>query len=130
MVSVIRYGVVLAAVAFFAYVENVFNPFWLWNAAPVIAGLFFAELARRSGSSTLPPDAFLLFATVPLVLLHYAWLVDWNETATGSSTSGLIFLFAPVYASVLGAIGFGLAFLGIILRKRFGTPEEPPESPT
>jgi hypothetical protein len=40
--------------------------------------------------------------------VHAAWLFDWGGTATGSSTSGLIFLFLPLYALVMGAAFYGL----------------------
>jgi hypothetical protein len=44
---------------------------------------------------------------------HAAWAFDWGRTATGSSTSGLIFIFLPIYAVVLGGLAFGLLRLFI-----------------
>lgn len=80
----------------------------LWNLLPLLlAGRVVARgtgAARRSWSGV----AFAGVATLATGLLHTAWVCDWGGTQTGSSTAGLIFLFAPIYALVLGTVGWAV----------------------
>ncbi|TCK18561.1 hypothetical protein DFR30_1840 [Thiogranum longum] len=38
--------------------------------------------------------------------IHLAWIFDWGESRTGSSTAGLIFIFIPIYVLISGGIGY------------------------
>ena len=93
-------------VAFIAYVEGFLNPFWLWNSLPFGLGLGLIDRAQRLQQSTLPAIGFSLGAGSLSLYFHLAWILDLGEVATGSSTSGVIFLFLPLYALVPGGLGF------------------------
>ena len=101
----IRLAFVLPVV-FVAYVEGFLDPFWLWNSLPFGLGLGLIDRAQRLGQSSLPAIGFSLGAGALSLYFHVAWLFDWDEMATGSSTSGMIFLFLPIYALVAGAVGW------------------------
>jgi hypothetical protein len=65
------------------------------NSRPVIIGFAFYTIISLG---------LLLFG-------HLAWYFDWQGTKTGSSTSGLIFIFLPLYAVILGGIGYLFGWL-------------------
>ena len=103
---------------FIALAEGFFNPFIPWNLVPVVIGFF---LTRRAIGGTYPgknaswPAAGYNVAGVgTVVFFHMAWLFDWEGTATGSSTSALIFIFLPVCALIAGAAGY---LVGLFCRK-------------
>lgn len=83
------------------------NPFTAWNAAPVLVAMGATWWADRR-----PPEperaaayGFSALATGPVLLVHLAWWSDWAGTATGSSTSGLIFAVLPLLALGTGLVG-------------------------
>jgi hypothetical protein len=103
----------LAAVALIVYVEGWLNPFAAWNALPVVAGFGLLVSMRRSEFAVVVGcTMFAMLATLLVVLFHLSWLFDWGGTATGSSTSGLAFIFLPFYAFVLAGIA-GAAAWGV-----------------
>ena len=71
-----------------------FNPFAIWNLLPTAAGV---TLLLATGSRRFAVG-FGLTASAAVALVHLAWLFNWGEIATSSSTGGLILLFVPVYA--------------------------------
>lgn len=87
------------------------NPFWVWNTFPLIVAYWLLRRARLKGLRALPEGLFIGFTLGPLVLAHAAWIFDWNRTATGSSTSALMFIFLPIYALILGGMAYGIARL-------------------
>jgi len=108
--------VLLAATAcFVAYVEGI-HVFMIWNCTPLVLAALFVRFAAREVTSPRRP---LKYATVIFVLLtagmtwigHAAWLNDWNQTASGSSTSGLMFLFLPIWTTLLATGGAVVAWL-------------------
>jgi len=105
---VITYAILFASAIFVAYVEGFLNPFWVWNVLPLGLAVGLLARARRRDSPTGPALAFGVGAVGATLFVHAAWLFDWGGTATGSSTSGLIFLFLPLYALVIGAAFYGL----------------------
>lgn len=105
-------GVLVVSLIFIAAVEGVFNPFWLWNALPVVVSLgLLLRFVRRYESSGVPlvagAAAFALVAVGIVLAFHFAWAFDIAQTATGSSTSGIAFVFIPIWA----LLGGGGAFL-------------------
>lgn len=98
----------LVPVAIIAVTEGLMNPFWIWNATPVVLGYALLRRARRRALRPAPEIAFIVLSCGLSLLAHAAWMFDWGRTATGSSTSALIFIFLPVYAVVLGGIAFGV----------------------
>ena len=81
----------------------------LWNLLP--SALAALAILRRAGA-VQPSWSAITFAgvtTLVVALIHAAWVFDWGETQTGSSTAGLIFLFSPIYSVLLGAIAWAAA---------------------
>ena len=98
-----------------AYVGG-WNPFTAWNLLPVMAvlagSLAFSRVGRERGRLRRVAIAFSVGVLAVVALTHLAWLFDWGGTATGSSTGGLIFIFIPFWAGIVGiftAAGFLLA---------------------
>ena len=98
-------------VAFVAYVEGITNLFWIWNCAPIAVSYLLLSRARKQVTNPIPEIAFFLVACGIVLFAHAAWHLDLGGTASGSSTSGLMFVVLPVYACVLGGAAYGLAVL-------------------
>ncbi|MBI4774684.1 MAG: hypothetical protein HY788_10980 [Deltaproteobacteria bacterium] len=104
MIRVVGVIFLAGAVLLVVYAEGLH---WiaLWNLSPLaLAGL---AIFRSPGIGRLSWSAVVFAAVVTLVivLIHAAWLFDWGGTRTESSTAGLIFLFSPICAVLLGAVG-------------------------
>jgi len=69
-------------------------------------------------------SAFSLVVALFVALAHLAWTFDWGGTATGSSTSALMFIFLPPWSIVFGVVAAGITAgivaLGCVLRRRRG----------
>ena len=98
----------LLPVALIASAEGPLNPFWVWNAIPVALGYALLRRARHNGFWPAPEIAFIALSCGLLLFAHAAWAFNWGRTATGSSTSPLIFIFLPIYAIFLGGLAFGV----------------------
>jgi hypothetical protein len=105
---VLKYVAFAIPVLFLAYVEGFLNPFWLWNSLPFGLGLGLLDRAKKNEKSPLPAVGFSIGAGVLSLFVHWAWLFDWREMATGGSTSALIFLFLPLYSLIPGALGYAI----------------------
>lgn len=105
---------------FIAFVEGFLNPFALWNLLPVAVGYSLVEDAYTKSSTDRsrlwPAAGYNLICTSFVIFIHMAWFFDWDRFATGSSTSGLVFLFLPVYAFAGGMAGL---LVGYIFRRRY-----------
>lgn len=112
------YPILLACLAFIVYVEGLLNPFWVWNALPIGFTALFVKIARGRGSSEIPALAFGVGAVGITVYAHLAWLFDWDQIASGSSTSGLLFIVLPIMALGAGAILFAIAWTVVWLQRR------------
>ena len=115
-------GLALAVGALVVGVEGL-SPFTIWNLLPVILVLVTAILAertvpRREWIRAITASAGVVALTV-VTLAHLAWHFDWSGTATGSSTSGLIFLVTPVWAVGTAAVlaGAGLVAWAVLGRR-------------
>lgn len=107
----VRQALFLLMVAFVAYVEGFTNPFWIWNCVPIAASYVLLSRARQKVINPLPAIGFFVVACGVVLFAHGAWLHDWGDIASGSSTAGLMFVVLPVYACVLGGATFGLVVL-------------------
>ena len=103
---------------FFVYISEgvLFNPFAFWNMTPLLISYFVfkAALKNQSISISYSSIGFGIGCLLIIVFFHLAWLFDWGETKTGSSTSGLIFIFIPIIAIISGVI---FSVLGLIWGK-------------
>ncbi len=101
--------------AFFVFsVEGYLNPFAYWNTAPILLAWFILRDTDK-GEFEIPLAGTLTFSVLTvgfIVLIHMAWFFNWGDTATGSSTSGLIFIFIPIYALAVGVLGLLLGWGG------------------
>lgn len=98
------------------------NIFTLWNCIPLLlAAITLVPAATRSRSVSYKesPHAHRrlrdLWARIGLagailgstLCVYFTWKFNWWNARTGSSTSGLIFIFAPLWTLCSGLIGLG-----------------------
>jgi hypothetical protein len=97
------------------FVEGL-NSFAVWNLFPVLlvlAGATAAQLVPDSGSAIRGRVVVPSLAIPGVVAFaHLAWQFDWGQTATGSSTSGLIFIFIPIWSLIVGGVVAVISLLG------------------
>lgn len=105
-------------IGFVAYVEGPLNPFWAWNALPILLGYILLRRAAKVSSKPIPELAYVIASSIFVVLFHIAWMLDLGNIQTGSSTSGLVFIFLPIYAVILGGGAFGLGYVLTHRRQR------------
>jgi len=91
--------------------ERTFNLFTIWNCLPVISGYaaMLGGIRMRGPIAVALISASIAVTFVPTIF-HLAWLFDWQHTATGSSTSALAFIFAPIWAFILGIVVCGVSW--------------------
>ena len=75
---------------------------------PLIISYFIYISALKNGGSQYSTYGFLIGSMLLSGYIHMAWLLDWDGTGTSSSTSGLIFIFIPLYSLIPGGIGFAI----------------------
>ncbi|MGD8416997.1 MAG: hypothetical protein PVH91_08065 [Pseudomonadales bacterium] len=100
----------LVMAAFVAFIEGPLNPFWIWNALPI--GLSYLVLRRMFDDRRLHAPA-VVFAAVTcfvVVSVHIAWMFDPGGVATDPQTSTRVFMLTPVFALLIGAAGWGVAY--------------------
>ena len=115
----------LLIIGFIAFVEGPLNPFWVWNATPIALGYLLLSRSAKRSSTPIPELSYVIVTSCFVVLFHIAWMLDLGGTQTGSSTAGLIFIFLPIYAVLLGGAAFGLGYM--FGRKRGHARDAPPE---
>lgn len=84
-------------------VGDVFVPWTAWNLVPVVVA-WLAFHRTRHRASRPAAAAFALGVAAVVAAGHLAWLFDWGGTATGGSTSALMFVILPVVALVVGGL--------------------------
>ncbi|MEW5725884.1 MAG: hypothetical protein AB1896_22435 [Thermodesulfobacteriota bacterium] len=92
------------------YVEGFNNPFAIWNALPVLAAGGLLARGRDETMEQASSGRFGAYGFAAGVILieagaHFAWIYNWAGTATGSSTSALMFVTLPVVALAVGGAG-------------------------
>ena len=93
-------------------VEGAANPFTVWNILPLLLGWFVVHrsaIKPDSGASirqcvSVAASGFAVAVAAVVSLGHLAWLFDWGGTATGSSTSALLFVMLPFLALFAGIV--------------------------
>lgn len=103
-------GLLVVAGVLVVSVHGIASLLTLWNLLPVALGaVIWGTAERRAGRgedgrsarARLGGRGFAAWAGLLVALPHLAWLFDWGGTATAGSTSGLIFLVAPLVALVV-----------------------------
>jgi len=110
-------AILLVTFVFILYVEGPFQPFWIWNALPIGLTAAFLAYVRRRGASLVPTTAFGVGAVGTTLYVHVAWLFDWDQLASGSSTAGIIFIVLPIMALGAGVALYAIARLVLWLRR-------------
>lgn len=110
------------SVLFVGYAEPSISPFIVWNILPIVVVLIILRYTDRVVDSSLPKQVgiygFVFLTTGTVVIAHLAWLLDWGGTATGSSTSALMFVTLPILALLSGCIGWFAGWcIGLILNR-------------
>lgn len=121
------FNTVLVLFAAFIYLAEgiVINPLVLWNYLPLFASysLFSTGRKEASVSKVLGAVCFLVASMGLSIYIHLAWMLNWNQTQTGGSTAALILAVCPVYAIILGGIGYAVGWgLGKIVGKMGKNP--------
>ena len=103
---------VLLLIIYLSIAQGKITSFLFWNASPIIVCGLLLSLSKLDPSkpSFWGGVGFALTGGILTLLLHTAWLFDWGEFATGSSTSALIFIFIPIYAFIIGGISWILGW--------------------
>ncbi len=90
------------------------NVFTLWNCLPLLlAAITLVPAAIQSPQTHLRlRDLWVRIGLAGAILgstlcVYFTWKFNWWNTRTGSSTSGLIFIFAPFWTLLSGIIGLG-----------------------
>ena len=99
----------------------------IWNCLPVAAafGVLVLGLRWRQRSVKAAAITFSVVAALVPALVHLAWIFDWGGTATGSSTSGLVFLVVPVWSGGFAVLAAVIAWSIVNLLIRFGWKAPP-----
>lgn len=79
--------------------------FAIWSCVPVLIGYFLLRRAERKALKPAPETAYNVVSTGVLLAAGAAMTGDANF-GRGSSTAGLVFVFIPVWAMVLGGVAF------------------------
>jgi len=108
--------IILLATALGLYVLEgiLLNPLILWTSLPIYIGYLMVISARKTQSKKKKRQGYgyLIVSIGFSYFYHFAWFFDWGGTKTGGSTSGLIFVWFPIYAVLLGFIGYFLGSIG------------------
>ena len=99
--------ILMVIFAAFIFVTEEFNPFAFWNMLPILVAFGIYGRWRQNAPNPRRYPAFgcLIGAMLLIVPVHIAWLFDIGGFASGSSTSGITFLFLPFFALVPAVIG-------------------------
>lgn len=93
--------------------------FVAWNCVPAAIGIWALSSTRmRTPLRFAGALGFALVATILPALFHFAWIIDWQGTASGSSTSALAFIFVPPWTLVFGCVA-ALAAAASVVAVRF-----------
>jgi hypothetical protein len=94
------------------------NGFTMWNCLPLLlAAITVLPAAIRSSHTHRRwRDLWVRIGLAGAILgsmlcVYFTWKFDWWNARTGSSTSGLIFIFAPLWTLLSGLIGLGAGWL-------------------
>jgi len=112
---------VVLAVGLYVLAGSLFNPFIIWTSMPLyITYMYYLQAMRQDSEKKLFAAYGYLIVGVGLsYLYHMAWYFDWDSTKTGSSTSALIFIWFPIYAVILGYVGYVIGYVVGIVKLKY-----------
>lgn len=99
-------GLAASAALLVVVVEKGIHGIALWNLLPLFTAIWFSYRARGATQRERHMACgFGLCASAAVIYCHVEWALNLWGVATGSSTSGLVFLIYPLAALFAGAIG-------------------------
>lgn len=112
--SRVRTTLIVAALGMYVLEGVLLNPLIAWTVLPMYIGYSTIKTAwkKQSKKKLRQGYGYLIVSVGFSYLYHFAWFFDWGGTKTGSSTSALIFAWFPIYAVILGYIGYFFGSLG------------------
>lgn len=110
--KLIQVVIAITAIACLFLANVVPNIGSLWVLSPLIVIYARVVMAGKSGKKRhLTAAKGFLFLLLPLMWFsHLQWYFDINGTATGGSTSALVFAVLPIYSLFLGAVGYVIGY--------------------
>jgi len=104
---------VMLAIGLYVLAGKLINPFIIWTSLPLYISYMYYQQATRQGldKKLYAAYGYLVVSLGLSYLYHMAWFFDWDSTKTGSSTSALIFIWFPIYAVILGYVGYLIGYV-------------------
>lgn len=90
-------------------IEGIFiNPFFLWVLLPIFVGYSIVNKAWKIKSKKRLWEGYIfLISSIGFsYFYHLLWFFDFDGTRTGGSTTALLFLWGPIWATFIGYIGY------------------------
>lgn len=109
----------IVAISFYFLAGVLINPFIFWTSLPLYISYSYLKSSntKKSINKSYGTFGFILLSLGFSYFYHFAWYFDWEGTKTSSSTSALIFIWFPIYAVILGYIGYLLGYILGYVRK-------------
>ena len=111
--KIIQVVIAITAIACLFLADVAPNIGSLWILSPLIVIYARVVMAGKSGKKRhITAAKGFLFLVLPLMwFIHVQWYFDISGTATGSSTSALIFAVLPIYSFLFGAAGYVIGYV-------------------
>ena len=102
------------AISFYILEGILLNPLILWTTLPIYFVLLHFNFSynQQSKKKLYGVYGFLIASIGFTYFYHLLWFFNHEGIVTSSSTSSLIFVVFPLYAIILGYIGY---FIGILI---------------
>lgn len=103
----------LISALFLYYLAGIWiNPLIFWTALPLYISYILMRSATREKNlkKVVASYGYILISVTLSILYHLTWFFDWHGTQSSSSTSSLIFVVFPVYAAILGLVGYASGY--------------------
>lgn len=102
------------AISFYIFEGHLINSLILWTILPIYFGLlqFYFAYKYQSKKKLYGVYGFFILSLGFSYFYHLSWYFNVEGIVTSSSTSSLIFIIFPIYAVILGYIGY---FLGTFI---------------
>ena len=108
----VAYGTVVALILYPAFHERFGFKLALWDCIPPTLGLIFLATAFEKTTRHFVTSAiFADFSTLVMVFFALAWFFTPLDTDPHSTTTALVFVFAPLWSIGIGIVAAGITWL-------------------